>query len=76
MVAMHVALFSESRRDGIIIYIIVVNTILNNEFYQLHEFIFQTTRAQRSQRFTVLLSPADGLLSTIYTIYTITQLHH
>jgi hypothetical protein len=33
----------------------MVNTILNNEFYQLHEFIFQTTRAPRSQSCTKLL---------------------
>ena len=32
IVAMYVALFFESRRDDIIIYIIMVNTILNNEF--------------------------------------------
>ena len=44
-------LIFESRRDDIIIYIIVVNTILNNEFY---EFIFQTTKSLRSQRFTKL----------------------
>ena len=37
IVAMYVALFCESHRDDIIIYIIMVNTILNNEFHQLCE---------------------------------------